>query len=89
VGKLADYIRKHAPEIRGFTRRGLYRMRQFYETYEGNEKVSALLTQLSWTHHGLSIRFGDNCMVLSHLNCVTVSKQRIGNKNENKQIRIK
>jgi len=25
------------------------RMRQFYETYQGDEKVSALLTQLSWT----------------------------------------
>ena len=26
-------------------------MKQFYELYEGNEKVSALLTQLSWTNH--------------------------------------
>ena len=26
-------------------------MKQFYELYTGNEKVSALLTQLSWTNH--------------------------------------
>ena len=26
-------------------------MKQFYETYAENEKVSALLTQLSWTNH--------------------------------------
>lgn len=26
-------------------------MKQFYELYEGNEKVSALLTQLSWSNH--------------------------------------
>jgi len=26
-------------------------MRQFYETYKGNEFVSSLLTQLSWTNH--------------------------------------
>ena len=26
-------------------------MKQFYEIYAGNEKVSALLTQLSWTNH--------------------------------------
>ncbi len=26
-------------------------MRQFYETYQGDEKVSALLTQLSWTNN--------------------------------------
>ena len=35
----------------GFNRRGLYRMKQFYETYAGNEKVSPLVTQLSWTNH--------------------------------------
>ena len=26
-------------------------MKLFYETYAGNEKMSALLTQLSWTNH--------------------------------------
>ncbi len=26
-------------------------MRQFYEAYRGDKKVSALLTQLPWTHH--------------------------------------
>jgi len=26
-------------------------MEQFYETYEGDEKVSTLLTQLSWSNH--------------------------------------
>jgi predicted nuclease of restriction endonuclease-like (RecB) superfamily len=26
-------------------------MRQFYETYRGDEKVSALLRQLPWTHN--------------------------------------
>jgi hypothetical protein len=28
-------------------------MRQFYETYPNSEIVSALLTQLSWTHHSI------------------------------------
>ncbi len=51
VGKLAEYIKQNAPEIKGFTRRGLYRMRQFYETYSGNEFVSTLLTQLPWSSH--------------------------------------
>ncbi|MDM8525726.1 PDDEXK nuclease domain-containing protein [Desulfococcaceae bacterium HSG8] len=51
VGKLAIYIKKNAPEIKGFSRRGLYRMRQFYETYEGNEIVPSVMAQLSWTHH--------------------------------------
>jgi hypothetical protein len=28
-------------------------MRQFYETYPNSEIVSAVMTQLSWTHHAL------------------------------------
>ncbi|MFC1643627.1 YhcG family protein [Chlamydiota bacterium] len=51
VDQLADYIKLKQPEIKGFTRRGLYRMRQFYETYKDNEIVSALLTQLNWSSH--------------------------------------
>ena len=51
VDSLAEYIQERFPGIKGFTRRGLYRMKQFYETYAGDEKVSALLTQLSWSNH--------------------------------------
>ena len=51
VSALADYIQQKYPGIKGFTRRGLYRMKQFYELYAENEKVSTLLTQLSWSNH--------------------------------------
>ncbi len=51
VDNLADYIQTNHPEFRGFTRRGLYRMRQFYETYNKKRFVSAVLTQISWTNH--------------------------------------
>ncbi len=51
IDEVANYISKNAPAIKGFNRRGLYRMRQFYETYNGDEFVSALLTQISWTNH--------------------------------------
>ena len=44
IDALATYISMQFPGIKGFNRRGLYRMKQFYETYAGNEKVSALLT---------------------------------------------
>ena len=33
IDNLADYIRKCFPGIKGFNRRGLYRMKQFYEMY--------------------------------------------------------
>jgi len=51
VDQLAKYIAHVMPGIRGFTRRNLFRMRQFYETYAEATKVSPLVSQLSWTHH--------------------------------------
>lgn len=51
IDSLSAYIQTQFPGIKGFNRRGLYRMKQFYETYAGNEKVSPLLTQLSWSNH--------------------------------------
>lgn len=46
VSELADYIKKSNPEIKGFERRGLYRMKQFYETYAGTAIVSSTKTQM-------------------------------------------
>ena len=51
VDGLADFFAKNYPDLKGFTRRGLYRMKQFYELYKDDEKVSTLLTQLSWSNH--------------------------------------
>ena len=55
ISSLSKYIKESFPGIKGFNRRGLYRMKQFYEIYEGNEIVSPLVTQLSWTNHLLLI----------------------------------
>ena len=51
VNRLAEYIQRRNPNLRGFTRASLFRMRQFYETYRNDRKVAALLRQLPWTHH--------------------------------------
>lgn len=51
VTQLAAHIARARPGLRGFTRRNLFRMRQFYEAYRGEPLVSAALTQLPWTHH--------------------------------------
>ena len=51
VEDLARHLQRTQPHLRGFTRRNLFRMRQFYETYRGSEIVSSLMTQLPWTHH--------------------------------------
>ena len=51
INELAEHISNLLPGLRGFTRRNLFRMRQFYEAYPDRQIVSALLTQLPWTHH--------------------------------------
>ncbi len=51
VENLADFIRSKDPSLTNFTKRGLYRMRQFYETYPDFEFVSTASTQISWSHH--------------------------------------
>jgi len=51
VQELADFIKLQDPTIKGFTARSIWRMKQFYETYNTNEKLSPLVTQISWSNH--------------------------------------
>lgn len=51
IDSVADFIQQEFPGIRGFTRRGLYRMKRFYEIYKDDEFVTTLLTQVSWSNH--------------------------------------
>lgn len=51
VDEVAAYIAKENPDIKGFNRRGLYRMKQFYELYKNDRFVTPLVTQISWTNH--------------------------------------
>ncbi len=51
VRELAHYIAQNAPDIKGFSDKNLWRMKQFYETYQGDEKLSPLVRELPWTHN--------------------------------------
>lgn len=51
VAQLAAHLAQTQPGLRGFTARNLFRMRQFYEAYQSDAKVSPLLRQLPWTHN--------------------------------------
>jgi len=51
VAQLAVHIAQTQPGLRGFTRPNLFRMRQFYEAYCDDKKVSPLVRQLPWTHN--------------------------------------
>jgi predicted nuclease of restriction endonuclease-like (RecB) superfamily len=51
VTELAKYIAQHAPDIKGFSDKNLWRMKQFYETYALDEQRLPRLSALPWTHH--------------------------------------
>jgi predicted nuclease of restriction endonuclease-like (RecB) superfamily len=51
VNRLAQHLQAALPGLRGFTPRNLFRMRQFYEAYAEDGKLSPLVTQISWTHN--------------------------------------
>jgi len=51
VNELAHYIARNAPDVKGFSDKNLWRMKQFYETYRDSEKLSSLVRELSWTHN--------------------------------------
>lgn len=51
IDRLAAYLARTQPGLRGMTRANLFRMRQFYEVYRDEEKVAPLVRQLPWTHN--------------------------------------
>ncbi len=51
VKELAEFIKKTEPEIKGFSDKNLWRMKQFYENYKDYPKLSSLLREISWTHN--------------------------------------
>jgi predicted nuclease of restriction endonuclease-like (RecB) superfamily len=52
VDRLAAYIARTQPGLRGFTRPNLFRMRQFHEAYAGaDDQLASTLRQIPWTHH--------------------------------------
>ena len=54
VDELANYIQKSHPELKGFNRRGLYRMKQFFEIYSADSIVSPVMAQLQMTENQIN-----------------------------------
>lgn len=53
VAELARYIAHADPTLKGFSDKNLWRMKQFYETYQGDAELSTLLRELPWSHNML------------------------------------
>jgi len=51
VGNLSDFLQETEPNTKGFSSQNLWRMKQFYETYHGNKKLSPLVREIGWTNN--------------------------------------
>ncbi len=51
VVELSLFIRKSEPDIKGFSDKNLWRMKQFYEAYKDSPKLSTQLREISWSHN--------------------------------------
>lgn len=49
--KAANFMKTNYPEVKGFTKRNIERMVQFYKTYKDDKIATPLVTQLSWTNN--------------------------------------
>ncbi|NCU32047.1 MAG: DUF1016 family protein [Candidatus Moranbacteria bacterium] len=55
VRNLSDYLRETEPNSKGFSSQNLWRMKQFYETYYHNKKLSLLVREIGWTNNMLIV----------------------------------
>ena len=51
VTELALFLKNTEPELKGFSDKNLWRMKQFYQAYKDFPKLSALLREISWTNN--------------------------------------
>ena len=51
VAELAYFIETKEPEIKGFSDKNIWRMKQFYEIYKDFPKLSPVVREISWTNN--------------------------------------
>ena len=51
VEQLSKDLQLEFPGVRGFSVRNIWNMRNFFLTYEGNEKLQPLVAEIGWTHN--------------------------------------
>ena len=51
VKEFADFVQMNYEGIGGFSPQNIWRMKQFYETYADNEKLSPLVREITWSNN--------------------------------------
>lgn len=55
VQDFANFLKHEYPSVSGFSAQNIWRMKQFYETYKDNEKLSPLVREITWSNNLLII----------------------------------
>ena len=51
VQDFANFLKQEYPSASGFSAQNIWRMKQFYETYKDNEKLSPLVREITWSNN--------------------------------------
>ncbi|MBR3917196.1 MAG: DUF1016 family protein [Clostridia bacterium] len=51
VQDFALFLKQEYPSVSGFSAQNIWRMKQFYETYKDNEKLSPLVREITWSNN--------------------------------------
>jgi predicted nuclease of restriction endonuclease-like (RecB) superfamily len=51
VETMAKDLQNEFPGIQGFSAQNFWRMKQFFQAYSGNAKLSPLVREIGWTHN--------------------------------------
>lgn len=51
VKQLAAFLSNNEPDLKGFSDKNLWRMKQFYESYKDYPKLSPLVREINWTNN--------------------------------------
>jgi predicted nuclease of restriction endonuclease-like (RecB) superfamily len=51
IQEFSQFINTRYPDIKGFSPQNIWRMKQFYETYQNKPKLSPLVREITWSHN--------------------------------------
>jgi predicted nuclease of restriction endonuclease-like (RecB) superfamily len=51
VQQLAADLQSEFPGVKGFSAQNLWRMKQFYQAYQNEQKLSPLVREIGWSHN--------------------------------------
>jgi predicted nuclease of restriction endonuclease-like (RecB) superfamily len=66
VEALSKALQEEFPGIKGFSAANLWRMRNFYFTYQGNAKLAPLVREVSWTKNIITQRSCNGQLIMDN-----------------------